>query len=285
MKNEVQNVLSTQTLQASLGVKGTFGRWLANLCIKLLEMDKVNRTQAKYAHLDGPDFSDAILQEAGITYDVPAEQLENIPLEGGFITVSNHHFGAADGLILGSTVGRRRSDYRILTTFLLSAVPNLRSSFLPVDNLSGSTNARSVNGIRMALTHIASGGGLGLFPAGEVATWQKRGKRPAGTRFFQIQDKPWAPNIIKLIRKSGLPVVPIYFEGHNSLSFHLLGLLHRRLRTGRLVHELFNKQGTHIRVRIGEPIPPEELSQYDVPTLATLLRERTYALAAQCKED
>ena len=278
MKNEPQNVLSTQTMQESLGVKGPFGRFLANTCIRLLEMDKVNRAQAKYDHQVGPEFSDSILQEAGITFDVPAEDLENIPREGGFITVSNHHFGAADGLILSSTVGRRRPDYRILTTFLLSAVPNLRSSFLPVDNLSGSTTARSVNGIRMALTHIASGGGLGLFPAGEVATWQKKGRRPEGTSFFQVQDKPWATNIIKLVRKSGLPVVPIYFEGGNSLSFHLLGLLHRRLRTGRLVHELFNKKGYHIRVRIGKPIPPDELSQFDVAALGPWLRTQTYAL-------
>lgn len=283
MKQREENVLSTQSLQESLGVKGSFGHLLARAGMRLLEIDKVNQAQAKCATLEGPEFSAGILRVAGISYEIPEGQLENIPLEGGFITVSNHHFGGADGLILSAVVGQRRADYRILTTFLLARIPNLHNSFLPVDNLSGSTNARSVNGIRMALTHIASGGGLGLFPAGEVATWQKRKQRPADTRFFQIQDKPWATNIIKLIRKSGLPVVPIYFEGHNSLSFHLLGLLHRRLRTGRLVHELFNKRGTCIQVRIGKPIPPEVLVQYEVPQLGPWLREQCYALAP--KED
>lgn len=281
MKQREENVLSTQSLQESLGVKGSFGHFLARAGMRLLEIDKVNQTQAKCATLEGPDFSAGILREVGVSYDLPEEQLDNIPREGGFITVSNHHFGSIDGLILSATVGKRRADYRILTTFLLALIPNLRNSFLPVDNLSGSTNARSVNGIRMALSHIASGGGLGLFPAGEVATWQKRKQRPSGTRFFQIQDKPWAPNIIKLIRKSGLPVVPIYFEGRNSLSFHLLGLLHRRLRTGRLVHELFNKKGTTVKVRIGKPIPPEVLAQYEVAQLGPWLREQCYALAAE----
>lgn len=278
MKNEVQNVLSTRQLQESLGIKGPFGRWLADVIIKAIEMDKVNRTQAMFPDDDGPDFSDHVLQTVGASYEISPEELQNIPLEGGFITVSNHHFGSIDGLILEASVGRIRRDYRILTTFLLAQIPNLRDSFLPVDNLSGTTNARSVNGIRMALSHIASGGGLGLFPAGEVATWQRRSRRQEGTRFFQVQDKPWAPNIIKLIRKSGLPVVPIYFEGGNSLSFHLLGLIHRRLRTARLVHELFNKKGTHVKVRIGKPIPPEELARYDVATLGPWLRQRCYDL-------
>ena len=284
MKQAVENVLSTADFQKSLGVKGPLGRLLTRLIMRVLEIDTVNRTQAKCAQWEGPEFSEHILEEVGIRYHLPEGQVERIPLEGGFITVSNHHFGAADGLILNAVVGGRRADYKILTTFLLALIPNLREWFLPVDNLSGTTNARSVNGIRMALTHIASGGGLGFFPAGEVATWQKRKNRPEGTGFFQIQDKPWAPNIIKLIKKSGLPVIPVYFQGHNSLGFHLLGLLHRRLRTIRLMHEVFNKRGTLVQVRIGEPIPPEVVARYDLPALSSFLRESCYALEKECGE-
>jgi putative hemolysin len=284
MKDEVQNVVTTEGFQKTLGVKGPFGRWLTRFLMRVLEIDKVNRTQAVCDQYEGPDFSEHILECVGVRYHLPEGQVEKIPLEGGFITVSNHHFGSLDGLILNAVVGKRRADYRILTTFLLALIPNLRAWFLPVDNLSGNTNARSVTGIRMALTHIASGGGLGFFPAGEVATWQKRKNRPEGTRFFQIQDKPWAPNIVKLVKKSGLPVIPIYFQGRNSLSFHLLGLLHRRLRTVRLVHELFNKRGTLVEVRIGDPIPPEVVAAYDIPALSSFLRESCYALEEDCKK-
>ena len=282
-----KEVLSKEDLQRMLGLKGFLGKAVTGLVYKVLEVDKVNEYQARHAHAMGPDFAREELKEIGISYHVPEGQLDRIPAEGGFITVSNHHFGSVDGLILCDTVGRRRKDYKMLTTFLLSLIPNLTTSFLPVNNLTGKNDARSINSIRMALQHIHDGGGLGLFPAGEVATWQRKGKKTAvsGGRWV-IEDKPWAPNIIRLIQKSGLPVVPIYFDGTNSRNFHILGLIHRRLRTVRLIHELFNKKGTHVEVRIGQPVSPEELSRFEsTEALGSFLRNLTYALEADCRAE
>ena len=285
--NDKKEVLSAAEMQRMLGLKGGFGRLVSRLGMKLLEIDKVNRTWVSHADLEGPDFSDKILEVVGCTYELCGDALARIPAEGGFITISNHHFGSIDGMILNATVGRKRPDYKLLTTFMLSLIPNLSSAFLPVDNLSGNKSAaRSVNGIRMALQHIAEGGPLGFFPAGEVATYQKKAARTAVGDKPVIEDKPWADNIIKLIRKSGFPVIPIYFEGTNSRSFHWLGKIHRRLRTARLIHELFNKQGVHVKVRIGMPIPAEEIQGFaSVEELGRYLRSRTYALEAFVKEE
>ncbi len=281
-----KEMFSREDLQRMLGVKGWLGKCLSGLIIKVLELDKVNRTQAKYASSMGPDFARDILQDQGITYDVPEGELDRIPADGGFITISNHHFGSLDGLILCDTVGRRREDYKILTTFMLSLIPNLSPNFLPVNNLGGKNDARSINSIRMALQHIKDGGALGLFPAGEVATYQKEGKRTAVSAQKVIEDKPWAPNMIRLIQKSGLPVVPIYFDGTNSRNFHFLGKIHPRLRTVRLVHELFNKRGTHIKVRIGQPVTPEEMAKFaSAEELGAYLRNLTYALEVNCIEE
>lgn len=278
--------VSTEDIQRMLGLKGGFGRFVAKCVIKSVELDKANEAHAPCAHLMGPDFARDILKNENITYDIPEDQRDLIPLEGGFITVSNHHFGSIDGLILSDVIRRKRKDYKILTTFLLALVPNLTESFLPVNNWGGKNDARSINSIRMALEHIQSGGGLGLFPAGEVATWQKKGKRNAVSGRHVVEDKPWAPNIIRLIKKSGLPVIPIYFDGGNSLNFHLLGCIHPRLRTVRLIHELFNKKGTHVKVRIGQPITPQEIARFqDTEAFGLYLRNVTYALEAQCKEE
>lgn len=280
-----KQVLSKEDMQRMLGLKGGFGKFVAGLIIKVLEIDKVNRKQAKYAQFMGPDFAAGILKEVGVTYDIPEGQVDNIPAEGGFITVSNHHFGSIDGLILSDVVCRRRKDYKILTTFMLSLIPNLTESFLPVNNLGGKNDTRSINSIRLALEHMQSGGGLGLFPAGEVGTWQKKGKKTAVAPGRVIEDKPWAPNIIRLIKKSGLPVIPIYFDGTNSKNFHILGRIHPRLRTVRLIHELFNKKGTHVKVRIGQPITPQEIAKFeDTETFGLYLRNVTYALEASCIE-
>ena len=274
-------VLVVDELQKVLGLKGFPGRCLARLAYRVLELEKVNRVHDKYHDSVVPEFSAHVLDDIGIRYEIPPEQLDRIPREGGFITVSNHHYGAIDGMILSAVVGSRRPDYKILTTFLLAMIPNLKDGFIPVDNFS-TGGARSISGIRVALGHIADQHPLGLFPAGEVATWQKDENRTSLGDGKVVEDIPWAENIIKLVRKSGFPVVPIYFEGGNSKSFHILGRIHPRLRTVRLIHEVFNKRGKVVQVRIGQPIPAEEIAGFDVPALGRYLRNRCYALEAQC---
>ena len=283
MTKNRKTIIELPELQKALGLKGLPGKLIARFAYRLLELEEVNRIHVKYHETQGPAFSAHVLEEVGVKYVIPEQQLNNIPAEGAFITVSNHHFGSVDGMILNTVIGSRRPDYKILTTFLLSMIPSLEDSFIPVDNFS-SGGARSVSGIRAALGHIADGHPLGLFPAGEVATWQKRKDRTAVGRKRVVEDIPWAENIIKLIKRSGLPVIPIYFQGENSRSFHILGKIHPRLRTVRLPHELFNKRGTTVQVRIGQAIPAEEIAGMDVPVLGKYLRNRCYALEAQCAD-
>ena len=281
MSDTKTTVLEVDDLQKAIGVKGLPGRLLAKTAYKALELEKVNRIHEKCCAVSGPDFSGDVLEEVGVRFEIDPEQLDYIPLEGGFITVSNHHYGSLDGMILSTVFGTARPDYKILTTFLLSMIPALKDSFIPVDNFS-TGGARSITGIRLALEHIAGGHPLGLFPAGEVATWQKGKNRSSVGNKPVVEDIPWADNIIKLIRKSGFPVIPVYFEGGNSRSFHLLGKIHPRLRTARLIHEVFNKPGTTIQVRIGRPILPSETQSLDLQAFGKLLRNRCYALEAQC---
>ena len=282
MTENRKTIIELPELQKALGLKGLPGRLITRFAYRLLDLEEVNRIHRKYCESQGPAFSAHVLEEVGVRYHIPEQQLDNIPAEGAFITVSNHHFGSVDGMILNTVIGSRRPDYKILTTFLLSMIPCLRDSFIPVDNFSAG-GARSVSGIRTALGHLADKRPLGLFPAGEVATWQSRKNRTARGRKRVVEDIPWAENIIKLIRRSGLPVIPIYFQGENSRSFHILGKIHPRLRTVRLPHELFNKRGTTVEVRIGQAISAEEIATMDVPTLGKYLRNRCYALEAQCQ--
>lgn len=276
-------VLNKSDLQSAMKIKGPFGRFLAGLIIKVLEIDEANRIQNKYKDYSGPAYSERVLEEIGVKYEIPEGQIDRIPAEGGFITISNHHYGAIDGLILSAVVGGKRSDYRILTNFLLSLIPGLKESFMPVNPISDVAKAKSLSGIRMALSHISKGGALGFFPAGEVATYQKKKNRTALGDKPLIEDKPWADNIIKIIAKSGLPVIPIYFDGTNSRNFHFLGKIHPRLRTVRLIHELFNKRGRTVQVRIGQPITAETIGQFeDTGVLGRYLRSRVYALQVSC---
>ena len=273
-------LISKDGLRKALGLKGLVGKCVAGALYGVLGLGRLNKVYPFVADLEGPEFSEEVLRRFGISYEVPPEQLANIPSEGGFLTVSNHPFGGADGLILNAIINPRRPDFKILTTFLLAQVPNLTKWFIPVDNFS-TGGAKSITGIRSALGHIGSGGSLGLFPTGEVSTWQKKERRTAVSGRRVIEDKPWPDNILKLIKNSGLPVVPIYFDGTDSLLFHILGKIHPRLRTIRLVHELTNKMGMTVKVRVGKAIPAAEIAALSIPTLKEYLRNRTYALEAQ----
>lgn len=276
-------ILDRAGLQKELRLKGLTGRVVSGLLYKVLELKKVNATTSRNAEKLGPDFAASVIEDVGAAYQLIPSQLDNIPAEGGFITVSNHHYGSIDGMILTDVVARKRPDYKILTTFLLARIPHLRDWFIPVNNLSAG-DTRTVSGIRAALGHIGQGNPLGLFPAGEVATWQKEEKRTAVQGKRVVEDKPWAENMMKLIRRSGFPVIPIFFDGGNSRNFHILGKIHPRLRTVRLPHEMYNKQGVTVHVRIGKPIPADEIAKYTDKELSQYLRNRCYALEEQCLE-
>lgn len=242
-----------------------------------MKLDKANFIYNKYRDFKGPDFVEKVLNELGVSYDINLNQLDNIPLKGGFITVSNHNFGSIDGMVLLSVIGHIRPDFKILTNYILSKIPALRDSFIAVDPFAVGRK-RSVGGLKDALEHIAAGGCLGLFPAGEVATTKnftiKRSKLKD-----TVRDIPWPSNMIRLIRNSGLPVVPIYFDGTNSGLFHLLGMIHPRLRTVKLIGEAFNKRGKTIPMRIGKPVSAEEIAEYtDLDELGGYLRSRVYAM-------
>ena len=282
---ENEPVLGPEKLQDMLGLKGVFGKLVAKTVIKVLEIDKVNKVRPKFAGESAPDFARDIIKEVGVRYEIPQEQLDRIPAEGAFITVSNHPIGSIDGLILCDAVGHRRPDYKLMTTYLLSLIPELKDSFLPVDNFSEELVARNVDSMRAARELLQQGGGMGFFPSGEVSTYQKGEQRTAVGNKPVIEDIPWSSTIAKLIKRAGVPVVPIYFDAANSNSFHRLGKIHPRLRTIRLVHELFNKQGTVVKVRIGQPIHAAEYTEMDPRTLANYIRNRTYALEAQCREE
>ena len=282
---ENEAVLGPEKLRDMLGLKGALGKLTASIIIKVLEIDKVNKTRPKFAGESAPDFSRDVIKEIGAGYEVPEEQLARIPAEGAFITVSNHPVGSIDGLILCDLVGHRRADYKIMTTYLLSLIPELADCFLPVDNFSGKLDARNISSMRICQETLQAGGCLGFFPAGEVSTYQKAERRTALGARPVIEDIPWSLTIAKLIKRAQVPVIPIYFDAANSPTFHRLGKINPYLRTIRLVHELFNKRGALVKVRIGQPIQPSEYADMDPHTLSTYIRNRTYALEAQCQEE
>lgn len=121
----------------------------------------------------------------------------------------------------------------------------------------------------MALLQIRSGEPLGLFPAGAVADLKPK-------EGWTVSERDWQDPAIHLIRKAGVPIVPVRFFDGNSKFYYLLGLIHYKVRFLRLFHELFNKKGTSPRIGIGETITVEQQKAVPDDEFKQFLRSSVY---------
>ena len=282
MKKKKTKIINKSDIMKVIHLRGPVGWLLATIAMWLFGFNKVNKANDRCKQYQGADFSAAILKDAGVGIDLIPAQFNYIPQDGPFITVSNHPIGSADGMMLSAVIGTMRTDYKIMANFILTMIPSLKDSFIAVNPFTDGTSARSsVAGIRFAKEHLAAGGSLGLFPAGEVSTIQPP-KRRTSLKKHSVEDIPWPSSMIKLIRNANVPVVPIYFEAENSKWFHFVGRIHPMLRTVNLANQLFNKKGKTIPMRIGKPIMPNEMSEYtDIEQLGNYLRGRVYAMESE----
>lgn len=246
-------------------------KWL----MKVLALDKVNRVHGACCDTPGAEFCVRLLREQfRITMRVDNEQvLDHLP-EGAFITVSNHPFGALDGIMLIALVGSRRPKYKVMVNMMLNYITAMRPNFIAVDAWASTDpkrHATSVNGIRAALGQIRDGEPLGFFPAGAMSKTDRHGR---------LEDRPWQDSVLQIIYRSKVPVIPIYFHGNNSFLFNLMGHICWPLRSLMLPREIFRNVGTTKHISIGNPITLEEQMPYreNPQTLGKFLRERTYAL-------
>ena len=246
---------------------------LVNFLFKMLKVDKVNWLHENNYKTPGAPFTKGVLKDLGITVEVEnSEVLDTLP-EGSFITVSNHPFGALDGIILISELASRRKDYKVMVNLILNYITAMRENFIAVDPVATNDPAKkavTMRGIREAMMHVKKGHPLGFFPAGSVA--KINGK-------LKIDDRDWQPSIIRLIQQLKVPVVPIYFHGYNSMLSYVMGRICWPLRSLMLPSEVFRKKGAHMKMTVGKPISVDEIAQYPgVDELTKFLKDTTFSL-------
>ena len=265
-------IVNKSDVKSVLKVNGVVGNLLAGALMRILGLNGINKVYENTCQYHGLEFADKLLEYLNVSCDYNPQELEYLPKEGPFVIVSNHPFGAIDGVMMLSILGKQRPDLKILTNFILSYIPNFSEHFFPVNPFTDRPGMRSsLKGLKMAKEHLAAGGVLGLFPSGEVSSNANREK--------VVKDIEWQPSIIKLIKGANVPVVPVYFDGGNSRLFHMMGKINPYLRTARLPRELLNKKDKIISMRIGKPIQPAELEEYeDLSVLGKYLWNRTYSL-------
>jgi len=250
------------------------GASAARILMTVLRINKINKLYKELSHLRGMDFIDGLIEKLQLEYEVSEEELKKIPREGPFIIVANHPFGGIDGMLLVKILEHIRSDIKVMANFILNKIEPVSEYMLSVNPFERRKEAASsIVGVKHALEQLQKGGVLGVFPAGEVSSYNEDN--------FGISDREWQYPAMKMIKKARVPVVPIYFQGSNSRLFHILGLIHPSLRTVRLPAEVFNKKHKKIRIRVGQAITVKEQDAFtDVSTYGRYLRARTYALGS-----
>ena len=218
-------------------------------------------------------FSQATLDGMGITLDVDEDFDQQIPKEGPLVIVANHPFGGIDGVALMARLLKARPDTKLLVNLVLGIFPDLRQACFPLDILSNTPEARSLNmaSLRMASSHLHNGGAVMFFPSGTVSHWQFR---------KGITDPEWQTTPARFAMRHNAPMLPIYFHGNNSLFFNAAGLMHPMMRTLLLCHEMATKRGKSIKITVGRVVEQATYRFLGTPeTVTAYLRMRCYALA------
>src|SRR5580692_128038 len=222
---------------------------------------------------------ETLLAEMRIGLTVGAADEARVPASGPVVVVANHPYGVLDGAILTVLLTRVRPDVKVLTNFLLSDIPELQKHCIFVDPFQTDRSLESNRrGLREALAWLQKGGMLAIFPAGEVSQWQM----PAA----QIVDPEWNDTAVRLIRKTGATVLPVYLCGHNGVGFQLMGMIHPKLRSAFLLQEFLNQAGKTVEVRVGSGIPADAVEAIADDHEATqYLHWRTYLLGRRSRRE
>lgn len=222
---------------------------------------------------EGQPFWKQALGLMRIDLQTPEEQIANIPATGPLIIVANHPHGLVDGMVLAELVGKVRTDYKILTRSLLTGVQEISQFMLPVP-FPHEDNAfqDSLTMRKTAMSHLADGGVIILFPSGVVAS--------SDTAFGPVIEREWNPFTAKMVLRSGATVVPVFFQGQNSRLYQIANQLSATMRQGLLIHEVVHSLGKPQAPIVGAPIPAEELKEWSSNPrgLVAWLREKTLGL-------
>ena len=208
-------------------------RFFMNYLKRILHIDELNELLSlSKGGVEGLDFAEKVLNKLQVSYEIH----NKYPLDKSkrYIFVSNHPLGGLDGLIHLVSLGKIFGDVKFVVRDELLHLKPLESVFVPI-NKYGKMNVNYANKINDA---FMSNSPIFFFPAG-LCSRLNNGK---------IKDLNWKKTFISKAKEYERDIIPIYFEGRNSMFFYRLAkirkLLHIKfnIETFYLVNELFKQK-------------------------------------------
>jgi 1-acyl-sn-glycerol-3-phosphate acyltransferase len=243
--------------------------FIINYLKKIVHQEDLNRFLRESGHLRDAQLIDAGLRFFEITYKVSG--IENIPVNGRNIFVSNHPLGGLDGLVFISELSKHFPDIKFPVNDILTNIENLSGIFLPINKhgFQGRGAARSIEDA------YASDNQILYFPAG-LCSRKKNGV---------IKDLEWHKSFISKAVQHKRAVVPAFFSGRNSDFFYNLASTRKFLGIRvnvemlYLADEMFKQKGKEILLVFGKPIPWQTFDKTkSVPGWAEWVKSKSYEL-------
>ncbi len=236
------------------------------------KLNKIYSSALIRSQKEGLNFFDSVLREMDVTLEIDSREIQGIPTDNPLVVVANHPFGGLDGLAMGSILSKARCDFKLLVNSKLNVFDALNPWIQEVQIMSKNEfNKNNLVHLLKCTRLLQSGKCIGVFPSGQVSSFSflSRG----------VSDPVWSEHPFALARMCRATVLPIKFEGRNSLLFQCMGFVHPFLRTSWLARELCNKKGHRLRVCIGEPISNEDIEKFaDARSTTEFARIRVEAL-------
>lgn len=203
--------------------------------------------------------------------EIEARNVERIPEKGGFILVSNHPTGIADGVAVFDLLKAKRPDLMVFANRDAVRVnPRFAEMIIPVewrDEYKSKLKTRET----LVLTNKAVDEGkvMVLFPSGRIAYWAD-GK---------LNERPWKTSAVSLARKYNLPILPIHITARNSGLFYWFAKWSTELRDMTVFYELLNKKGNRFDFTVGHMIQPDQLEGDPAEVTKALEQHTVFNLA------
>ncbi|CDM59543.1 MULTISPECIES: GNAT family N-acetyltransferase [Rhizobium] len=191
---------------------------------------------------------------------------ERIPDAGGFILVSNHPTGIADGVAVFDLLKSKRPDIMVFANRdAIRVNPRFAEVIIPVEwREEYKSKLKTRETLQITNRAVREGKATVLFPSGRIAYWANG----------RLNERPWKTSAVGLARKYNLPILPVHMTARNSGLFYWLAKWSTELRDMTVFHELLNKRGDRFDFVVGNLIPVGNL-EGDINEVTKALEDHT----------
>ncbi|QLF68651.1 1-acyl-sn-glycerol-3-phosphate acyltransferase [Peteryoungia desertarenae] len=205
-----------------------------------------------------------------LSLDIRVHHEERIPARGGFIMVSNHPTGIADGVAVFDLLKHRRPDMMFFANRdAIRVNPRLVEMIIPVEwREQHKTKLKARETLKLTNHAVEQQKATILFPSGRIAYWAHG----------RLNERPWKTSAVGLARKYNLPILPVHMKARNSGLFYWLAKWSTELRDMTVFYELLNKKGQVFDFTIGKMIQPDLLDGDPIRVTRALERHTVFDL-------